>query len=101
MDVLSGSLWVPWTPLRHHLAYVRSILPGGINPSVVAKPFQAKGSTDAKRLCVSPGCSMKTCTLIGIWYLGARPPALEGFIYVFRAAHTLVSDAKADVSLIL
>ena len=55
MDVLSGPLWVPWAPLRHHLAYVRPVLTGSIDPSVVAISIQAKGSTDAKRLCVSCG----------------------------------------------
>jgi len=53
MDVHSGALWLPCTPLRHYLAHVHPILAGGINPSAMAASFQAKGSADTKRLCVS------------------------------------------------
>lgn len=59
MDVLSESLWVPRTPLRHHLAYVRPVLTGSINPGAMAASFQAKGPTNTKRLCVSRGRSVR------------------------------------------
>ena len=59
MDVLSTSLWVPRTPVRHHFAHVRPVLTGSINPGAMAASFQAKGSTDTKRLRVSRGRSVR------------------------------------------